>query len=48
MTCAKQRIPALPARGFWLCAAGIVLIKLVLASFQMAYTWWAALPWTMS
>ena len=44
MTCAKQRIPALPARGFWLCVAGIVLIKLVLASFQMAYTWVGGAP----
>lgn len=44
MSNAKSRVPALSARGFWLCVAGIVAVKLVLASFQMAYIWVGGAP----
>ena len=44
MLSAKRRIPALSARGFWLCVAVLVVIRLFLTSFQMAYTWVGGAP----
>ena len=38
------RLPELSARGFWLCVAAVVLVKCVLTSFQMAYTWVGGAP----
>ena len=44
MPTAKKRIPALSARGFWLCVAGLAAVKLALASFQTAYIWVGGAP----
>ena len=44
MPTAKPRIPALSPRGFWLCVAGLVAVKLALASFQMVYIWVGGAP----
>ena len=37
MPTAKKRIPALSARGFWLCVAGLAAVKLALAGFLIPY-----------
>ena len=44
MPTAKKCIPALSARGFWLCVAGLAAVKLALASFQTAYIWVGGAP----
>lgn len=44
MPTAKKRIPALSARGFWLCVTGLAAVKLALASFQTAYIWVGGAP----
>ena len=39
MPTAKKRIPALSARGFWLCVAGLAAVKLALASAWTSAAW---------